>query len=202
MALVAHYNMELHQMDVKTTFLNGELEEVIYMKQPEGFVEPGKEDHVCKLQKSIYGLKQASRQWYKKFDSVISSFGFTENIVDECVYIKTVGKIFIFLILYVDDILLARSNIKLLKDTKEFLSANFDMKDLGEASYVLGIEIQRDRSQGLLGLSQKNYIQKVLKRFNMQSCAEGNSPMSKGDKLSKISKNRGKDLADISLMQN
>ena len=68
MALVAHYNMELHQMDAKTAFLNGELEEVIHMKQPEGFVEPGKEDHVCKLQKSIYGLKQASRQWYKKFD--------------------------------------------------------------------------------------------------------------------------------------
>ena len=87
--------------------------------------------------------------------------------MDECVYIKTVGKNFILLILYVDDILLATSNIKLLKDTKEFLSANFDMKDLGEASYVLGIEIQRDRSQGLLGLSQKNYIQKVLKRFNM-----------------------------------
>ena len=147
-------------MDVKTTFLNGELEEVIYMKQTEGFVEPGKEDHVCKLHKSIYGLKQVSRQWYKKFDSVISSFGFTENIVDECVYIKTVGKNFILLILYVDDILLASSNIKLLKDTKEFLSANFDMKDLGEASYVLGIEIQRDRSQCLLGLSQKKLYSK------------------------------------------
>ncbi|PRQ59012.1 putative RNA-directed DNA polymerase [Rosa chinensis] len=192
MALVAHYNMELHQMDVKTVFLNGELDEVIYMKQPVGFVKPGKEDHVCRLRKSIYGLKQASRQWYKKFDSVISSFGFTENIVDECVYLKTVGNNFIFLILYVDDILLASTHIKLLKDTKAFLSNNFDMKDLGEASFVLGIEIKRDRKQGLLGLSQHAYICKVLKRFGMESCATGEVPMSKGDKFTKNSKNGGK----------
>lgn len=185
MALVAHYDMELHQMDVKTAFLNGELDEVIHMKQPEGFVEPGNERLVCKLRKSIYGLKQASRQWYKKFDSVISSFGFTENLVDEGVYLKTVGSKFIFLILYVDDILLASSNLKLLKDTKSFLSSNFDMKDLGEASYVLGIEIKRDRARGLLGLSQQNYITKVLKRFGMETCSYGEVPMSKGDKLTK-----------------
>ena len=192
MALVAHYNMELHQMDVKTAFLNGELDEVIYMKQPEGFIKSGKEDYVCKLKKSIYGLKQASRQWYKKFDSVISSFGFEENVVDECVYIKAAKNDFIFLILYVDDILLASSSMKLLKETKSFLSNNFDMKDLGEASYVLGIEIKRDRKLGILGLSQQNYIQKVLKRFGMETCTAGEAPMSKGDKLSKISKNGGK----------
>ena len=185
MALVAQYDMELHQMDVKTAFLNGELDEVIYMKQPEGFIEAGKEEMVCRLRKSIYGLKQASRQWYKKFDSVISSFGFTENLVDECVYLKTVGNQFIFLVLYVDDILLASSNMKLLKETKTFLSNNFDMKDLGEASYVLGIEIKRDRKQGVLGLSQQNYISKVLKRFNMETCGGGETPMSKGDKLTK-----------------
>ena len=185
MALVAHYDMELHQMDVKTAFLNGELEEVIYMKQPEGFIETGNENLVCRLRKSIYGLKQASRQWYKKFDSVISKFGFTENLVDECIYLKSVGNQFIFLVLYVDDILLASSNLKLLKDTKSFLSSNFDMKDLGEASYVLGIEIKRDRAQKLLGLSQQNYITKVLKRFSMEKCSSGEVPMSKGDKLTK-----------------
>ena len=155
------------------------------MKQPEGFIEPGTENLVCKLRKSIYGLKQASRQWYKKFDSVISSFGFTENLVDECVYLKTSGNQFIFLVLYVDDILLTSSNLKLLKETKAFLSKNFDMKDLGEASYVLGIEIIRDRAQGLLGLSQQNYIAKILKRFGMETCASGEVPMSKGDKLTK-----------------
>lgn len=192
MALVAHYDMELHQMDVKTAFLNGELEEIIYMKQPEGFVQTGKEEYVCKLKKSIYGLKQASRQWYRKFDSVITSSGFTENIVDECVYLKSTNEGFIFLILYVDDILLASSSVKLLNETKDFLSSNFDMKDLGEASFVLGIEIKRDRKIGVLGLSQQNYIQKVLKRFHMETCNTSDAPMSKGDKLSKISKNGGR----------
>jgi hypothetical protein len=79
--------MELYQMDVNIAFLNGELDEVIYMRQPEGFIETKSEHLVCKLKKSIYGLKQAFMQWYKKFDYVISSFGFTENLVDECVYL-------------------------------------------------------------------------------------------------------------------
>lgn len=153
-------------MDVKTTFLNGELEEEIYMKQPEGFVEPGTEHMVCRLNKSIYGLKQASRQWYLKFDSVVSEFGFVENQVDECVYMKSEGKEFIFLVLYVDDILLASSEVKLLKRTKTFLSQKCDMKDLGEASYVLGIEIKRDRPRHLLGLCQQAYIN-ILKCFDI-----------------------------------
>jgi hypothetical protein len=88
MALVAHYNLELHQMDWKTTFLNGNLEDEVYMNQPEGFSLKEKEHMVCKLNKSIYGLKQASRQWYLKFNDTITSFGFKENIVDQCIYLK------------------------------------------------------------------------------------------------------------------
>jgi hypothetical protein len=106
-------------------------------------------------------------------------------LVDECVYLKSEGNAFIFLVLYVDDIILASSSMKLLNNTKAFLSKNFDMKDLGEASYVLGIEIKRDRSRGLLGLSQQSYINKVLKRFDMSNCSPGEVPMSKGDKLNK-----------------
>ncbi|KAI5341456.1 hypothetical protein L3X38_020730 [Prunus dulcis] len=184
MALVAHFNLYLHQMDVKTAFLNGDLYEEIYMQQPEGFIQEGREDQVCKLRKSIYGLKQASRQWYLKFDEVVRSHGFSESPVDECIYIKVSGRNFIFLILYVDDILLASKNLTLLHDTKVFLSKVFDMTNLGEASYVLGIEISRDRERGLLGLSQKGYIEKVLRRFNMENCAGGDVPFSKGDKLS------------------
>ena len=86
MALVAQYDLELHQMDVKTAFLNGDIEEEIYMDQPEGFSMDGKDHMVCKLKKSIYGLKQASRQWYLKFNDTIISFGFQENIVDRCIY--------------------------------------------------------------------------------------------------------------------
>ena len=107
----------------------------------------------CKLKKSIYGLKQASRQWYLKFNDTVTSFGFKENTVDRCIYLKVSGGKFIFLILYVDDILLAISDLGILHETKKFLSKNFEMKDMDEATYVIGIEIFRDRSCGILRLS-------------------------------------------------
>ena len=123
------------------------------MDQPEGFISTGKENLVCKLKKSIYGLKQASRQWYIKFNNTITSYGFVENTVDRCIYMKVSGSKFIILVLYVDDILLAANDKGLLHDVKKFLSENFEMKDMNEASYVIRIEIFRNRSQGLLGLS-------------------------------------------------
>jgi len=186
LALVAHYDLELHQMDVKTAFLNGDLEEEIYMDQPEGFVSTGKENMVCKLKKSIYGLKQASKQWYLKFNDTITSYGFVENTVDRCIYMKVSESMFIILVLYVDDILLATNNVAMLHDVKKFLSNNFEMKDIGEASYVIGIKIFHDISQGLLGLSQKSYINKVLERFKMDKCSAGIIPIQKGDKFSQM----------------
>ena len=140
-------------MDVKTAFLNGDLEEEVYMKQPEGFSSSEGEHLVCKLKKSIYGLKQASRQWYLKFHDIITSFGFVENIMDQCIYQKVSGSKIFFLILYVNDILLATNDKSLLHEVKQFLSKNFDMKDMGDASYVIGIKIHRDRSRYILGLS-------------------------------------------------
>ena len=183
MALVAHFDLELHQMDVKTSFLNGELEENVFMAQPKGFVVSGKEHMGCHLRRSIYGLKQASRQWYIKFDQTIRKFGFEENKEDNCIYAKFRKGKYIFLVLYVDDILLASSDKDLLAETKGFLSSNFDMKDMGEASYVLGIEIHRDRQKGVLGLSQKSYIENVLKRYNMHKCNASPGPIVKGDKF-------------------
>jgi hypothetical protein len=100
------------------------------------------------MRKSIYGLKKASRHWYLKFDETIRSFGFKENEEDNCIYTKFRSGKFIFLILYVDDILLASSDVSLLLETKRFLSSNFDMKDLGEASLILGIEIHQHRKRG------------------------------------------------------
>ena len=118
-------------MDVKTIFLNEDLDEEVYMSQPEGFSVEEKEHMVCKLKKSIYGLKQASRQWYLKFNDTITSFGFKENTVDRCIYLKVSGSKIIFLILYVDDILLATNDLGLLYETKNFLSQNFEIKDMG-----------------------------------------------------------------------
>ena len=183
MALVAHYDLELHQMDVKTAFLNGSLEEEVYMDQPEGFSIEGKENLACKLKKSIYGLKQASQQWYLKFNNTITSFEFKENTVDRCIYLKVSRSKFIFLILYVDDILLASSDLGILHETKKFLSKNFEMKDMDEATYVIRIEIFLDRSHRILGLSNKAYIDIVLERFKMENCSASVAPIQKGDKF-------------------
>jgi hypothetical protein len=136
-----------------------------------------------KLKNSLYGLKQVSRQWYIKFDEVIRSFSFSENKVDNCIYVKFKGKHFTILVLYVGDILLTCCDKNMLYETKSFLSPNFDMKDLGDASYILGIEIHRDQTKGILGLSQKSYIDRVLKRYNMHKCSASLAPVFKGDRL-------------------
>ena len=116
-----------------------------------------------------------------KFDETIRKFGFKENEKDNCIYAKFKNGRFIFLILYVDNILLASSDVNLLLETKKFLSSNFDMKDLGEASFVLGIEIHRDRRKGVLGLSQKAYLEKVLKKYGMHASKPTPAPIVKGD---------------------
>ena len=184
MELVVHFDLELQQIDVKTAFLNSDLEEKVYMKQHEGFSSREGEHLVCKLKKSIYGLKQASRQWYNKFHGVITSFGFVENPMDQCIYQKVSGSKTCFLVLYVDDILLATNDKGTMHGVKQFFSKNFDMKDMDEESYVIGIKIHRDRSRGMLGLSQETYINKVLERFRMKDCSPSVAPIMKGDKLS------------------
>ena len=115
---------------------------------------------------------------------MITSFGFKKNVVDQCIYHKISGSKFILLVLYVDDILLASNDIGLLHETKIFLSKNFEMKGLGNASFVLDIQTYRDCSHSILGLSQKAYIDKVLSRFGMKNYALGDTPIAKGDKFS------------------
>ena len=117
-------------MDVKTAFLNGNIEEELYMVQPEGFVDPKDANKVCKLQRSIYGLKQASRSWNLRFDEVIKGFGFVQNYKEACVYKKVSGSSVAFLVLYVDDILLIGNDIEMLESVKGYLNKSFSMKDL------------------------------------------------------------------------
>ncbi|KAG8497203.1 hypothetical protein CXB51_008568 [Gossypium anomalum] len=154
LAIAAFHDYEIWQMDVKTAFLNGKLEEDVYMTQPEGFVDPKNAGKICKLQRSIYGLKQASRSWNLHFNDAIKEFGFIKNEDEPCVYKKVSGNTITFL-------------------------------DLGEATYILGVKIYRDRSRRLLGLSQGTYIDKVLKRFNMEESKRGFLPMRHGISLSK-----------------
>src|SRR5664279_2048824 len=185
LAIAAFFDYEIWQMDVKTTFLNGNVEEELYMMQPKGFVDPKDAGKVCKLQRSIYGLKQASQSWNLRFDEVIKGFGFVQNFKEACVYKKVSGSSVEFLILYVDDILLIRNDVELLNSVKGYLNNSFSMKDLGEAAYILGIKIYMHRSRRLIRLSQSTYLDKVLKKFKMHEVKKGFLPMLQGKTLSK-----------------
>src|SRR6202140_1037746 len=155
-------------MDVKTAFLHGDLEEEIYMNQPEGFAVKGKKELVCKLKKSLYGLKQSPRMWYQKFITFIRGLGFTRNREDHCVYFKLIGDRVIYLVLYVDDMLLVGNDKEIIQDWKAQLSSKFDMKDLGAANYILYMEIKRDWEKRKLWLNQRKYVETILYRFNTQ----------------------------------
>ena len=155
------------------------------MDQPEGFLAEGKEDHVCQLKKSLYGLKQSPRQWYKRFDAFMTTHGFSRSAFDSCVYHKKMsGNSMIYLLLYVDDMLIAANNITEINILKKLLSKEFDMKDLGVAKKILGMEISREN--GVVHLSQKRYIRKVLERFNMDTSKPVSTPLASHFKLSEL----------------
>ena len=149
LAIFALRTLEVHQMDVITTFPNGELDEEIYMEQPECFSTLRQEKKVCKLVKSLYGLKQALKQWHEKFDNVMMSHGFKINEYDKCVYVKDVEHGYVIICLYVDDMLIVGSDDKMITSTKNMLNSRFDMKDLGLADVILGKKIKRT-SNGLI----------------------------------------------------
>ncbi|GJV20664.1 zinc finger, CCHC-type containing protein [Tanacetum coccineum] len=181
-AMASIHNLIIHQMDVKIAFLNGELDEEVYMNQPQGFIMPGNENKVCKLIKSLYGLKQAPKQWHQKFDEVVLSNGYLLNQADKCVYSKfdESGK-GVIICLYVDDMLIFGTDQVQVDLTKEFLSSRFSMKDMGEADVILGIRIKHE-SNGI-AISQSHYIEKVLKKFNYFDCTPVSTPMDTSEKL-------------------
>jgi hypothetical protein len=185
LGIVATENLHLEQLDVKTAFLHGDLEEDIYMSQPQGFIVQGKENLVCKLRKSLYGLKQAPRQWYKKFDSFMYSTGFTRCQADHCCYVKSFDNSYIILLLYVDDMLIAGSSIEEINNLKKQLSKQFAMKDLGPAKQILGMRIIRDRANGTLKLSQTEYVKKILSRFSMDEAKSVSTPLGSHFRLTK-----------------
>jgi hypothetical protein len=174
LSLAASYGLLVHQVDVKTTFLNAELDEEIYMEQPNGFVVKGQESKVCKLLKSLYSLKQAPKQWHEKFDTTLTFAGFSINEADMCVYYHCGGGEGVILCLYVDDILIFGTNIDVINEVKSFISKSFDMKDLGEAGVILNIKLIKE--DGGITLSQSHYVEKVLKRFGFSNCKPSPTP--------------------------
>lgn len=177
LALAAQHDWEIHHMDVKSAYLNGDLEEEIYMEQPEGFTVPGKEDYVCRLNKSLYGLKQAGRTWHKRMDIVLHDSGFVSLDSDKCVYVYRQDSQLVIIALFVDDLLLFSNSSDLMSRKKKELTNEFDMEDLGEARYFLGIEISRDRKARTVTISQSTYIESVLQRYGMTNCDPVSIPM-------------------------
>ena len=192
LALANAHDLEIHQMDVKTAFLNGSLDCDIYMSQPEGFVDPDRPNHVCKLKKSIYGLKQSARCWNTTLDEYMKSVGYRKSNADGCIYVKSVkeadGHIsFVIMGVYVDDIIPISNNPALLKAEKAALCERFEMTDLGEIHYLLGMSINRDRESRTLTVSQPNYLDKVLKKFGMENCKPVSTPLEPGRKFQQLS---------------
>src|SRR6266496_6848347 len=171
-------------MDVKTAVLNGFLKEELYIMQQKGFVDPKSANKVCKIQRSIYGMVQASRSCNIRFDEVIKAYGCIQTYGEACIYKKVSESSVAFLILYVDDILLIGNDIEFLDSIKGYLNKNFSIKDLGEAAYILGIKIYGDRSRRLVGISQSTYLDKILKKFKMDQSKKGFLPVLQGVKLS------------------
>jgi hypothetical protein len=163
-------------MDVKKAFLNRELEKEIYIDEPDGFVAKGQEGKVCKLLKSLYGLKEASKQWHKKFDKILTSARFTVNEADKCVYYRYGGGNGVILCLYMDYILIFGNNVDMIKELKYFTSNNFMMKDLSEADVILNIKLLREEENGGVTLMQSHYVEKVLSHFGYSDCAPALTP--------------------------
>jgi hypothetical protein len=172
LSLAAANDWEIHQMDVNTAFLYGDLAEEIYMEQPEGF-ENG--TGVCRLRKSLYGLKQAPKVWNGKLDSFLKRLGFQRSPEDHCLYWHSERNVVI--LVYVDDILICTPNADELVALKQQFNAEFDMKDLGELQHFLGIAITRNRGKRTISLCQKAYIESVLEKTGMATCNPVSTPM-------------------------
>eukprot|EP00253_Pinus_taeda_P031863 PITA_31863 len=184
-ALAAQNGWKVHQMDVKTAFLNGDLKENVFMSQPEGFAVKGHEHKVCKLVKSLYGLKQAPRAWYEKLTEHLLKLNFNHfDLDDATLFVKKVGKTVVYLVVYVDDLLMTGNNESYIASIKKEIGKSFEMTDLGYVHYYLGIEVTQHPKS--IFLSQKKYIGDLLNRFCMTECNPLSTPMEQNLKLTSI----------------
>ena len=176
-SVAVNFDLRFHHWDVKTAFLNGDLSETVYMSQPEGFIAEGMEGMVCRLNKAVYGLKQAARSWNLKADTVLKSQGFINFTDEPCVYIKRSNESIIIIALYVDDFYIVFNNNSDKDELLRVLKSHFKIKDLGEARDCLGMKIVRNWKNGTLLLHQEDYVNSILSKFNMQNCNGVDTPM-------------------------
>uniref|UniRef100_A0A0A9Z310 Retrovirus-related Pol polyprotein from transposon TNT 1-94 n=1 Tax=Lygus hesperus TaxID=30085 RepID=A0A0A9Z310_LYGHE len=214
--IAAEQNLKLNQLDVTTAYLNGTLDEEIYMKKPQGLEkylqqilkeesknadktiyqktkrmlrdlhEGNQTEKVCALKKSLYGLKQAGRQWYKKLDARLKEIGFISSCSEPCLYIRGEGEDKILLAVYVDDLIIASSNEKETEKLKKDITEVFEMRDIGELKYCLGIEFCR-RGKNVIAMSQEKYVDKLLEKFKLENAKTAKTPMEANLQLTKPS---------------
>jgi hypothetical protein len=173
-SIAAEMGWKIHQMDVKTAFLNGLIEEEVYIEQPLGFEVHGRESHVCRLKKALYGLKQALRAWYSRIDSYLQQLGFEKSEADPNLYFIVVGEDPLILLLYVDDLFITGAE-RLISSYKESLASEFKMTDIGLMHYFLGLEVWQEPGHVFLG--QGKYVCDILRRFQMGDSRPMTTPM-------------------------
>jgi len=191
LAISAQKGWKVFQLDVKSAFLNGVLQEEIYVEQPDGFVIQGAKDKVYLLQKALYGLKQAPKAWYSRIDEHLLNLGFVKSLSKATLYVKLKDNDVLIVSLYVDDILVTGSNELLVEEFKQEMMNVFEMTDLGLMTYFLGIEVKQ--SQNEVFICQKKYAKEILKKFQMEECKATSTPMNQKEKLNK---NDGADKVD------
>lgn len=172
-AVINYKNLKTLQMDVKSAFLHGSIDEEIYMRKPEGFEE--NDSCICKLNKALYGLKQAPLNWNNRFNEFAEGQQFKRSEHDPCLYVKHYDQSVLYLLIYVDDIIIASDDSKKIEELKTKLCETFEMSDLGDVTQFLGINI-RSTENGIY-LNQRNYLVNLLERFGMSDCKPCKTPM-------------------------
>jgi len=169
LALATYYDWEVHQMDFVTAFLNADVDTELYMEQPKGYEDESSK--VCKLLKGLYGLKQAPRGWNQKFNEIMEKNKFRKNLADDSVYMKKSNdKDFLVVAVYVDDLIIISNNLKAVKGFKKDINKEYNIKDLGELSLILGMRWKRNRKERRSTLKQEKYIEETLEKFGMKDC--------------------------------
>jgi Reverse transcriptase (RNA-dependent DNA polymerase) len=180
LAIAAFHDLEIHQLDIKTAFLNGALEETIYCLQPPGYEQPG--GLACRLNKSLYGLKQAPRAWHARLSTELAALGYTESSADPALFIKP-GIKPVYLLTYVDDILMITMDTTELSNTKTKIMATFDARDLGPATYFLGMDLRRNRAARTIFLGQHRLTADLLSKYGMDDSKPLGTPLRLSTKL-------------------
>lgn len=195
-ALSVEEGFHVHQMDVVTAYVQGDLSSEIYMEQPFMYEVSAVESKVCKLLRPLYGLKQSGREWHQKLRTCLNSIGLHHSETEPCVFVGKIHDETVIVVVYVDDLLIASRNLKALKTVKSKMSEKFKMKDLGQVTEILGMRVEREGATGNIHISQEAYVKKIIEKFGMASANPVSTPMEAGIKLSREDEATSKEEKD------